>query len=84
MNMGKYDQWIQRHQVEADDVDLTTIVMNRIDQNNNKSNAIKTAWETVVLDFIQTKIWVRAGVLAAGAAGGLVRMIFAAYCGLFT
>lgn len=84
MNTELYAKWIQSHQVQENEVDLADAVMARIDRKVHKPNMFEQTWQGVLQDMMQTKILVRAGVLASGALMGLLRMAFQVYSVLFT
>jgi len=83
MNTDLYDRWIRSHQVQLSEFDVAELIMEQIPRKESKPDVIQKAWELFLLDFIQTKGWLRVGVLAGGAIGGLFRMMFVVYCGLF-
>ena len=84
MNTELYDKWIKNHQTESGDIDITGAVMSRITEKAHRPNVLKQTWESILLDLIQAKAFVRACVLVSGALMGLLRMLFQMYSALFT
>ncbi|MHC4292425.1 MAG: hypothetical protein ACYSTR_09470 [Planctomycetota bacterium] len=84
MNTELYDKWIKSHQVDSGDIDIADVVMSRITEKAHKPNVLKKTWESILLDLIQAKVFVRACVLVSGALMGLFRMVFQIYSVLFT
>lgn len=84
MNTQIYDNWVKSHQSSAETPDLTDMVMNRITQKAHQPNIVKTAWQQILLDFIQARMFARTCVVASGALIGLLRMIAQIYSVLFT
>lgn len=82
MNSELYDTWIKSHQ--SKDIDLADVVMSQITQQVHKPNLIKRTWENILLDLLQTKILIRACLLASGALMGFLRMAFQVYSVLFS
>jgi hypothetical protein len=83
MNTELYEQWIRSHRMESEAFDCTDSVMNQIVRGSRRPGLFQGAWVLFLLDIIQTKSWLRAGVLTAGALASLLRMAFIVYCGLF-
>ena len=84
MNTELYNKWIKSHQVEDDNVNIANVVMARIVEKAQKPNVLKQTWESVLLDMMQAKVFVRGCVLASGALMGLFRILFQMYSVLFT
>lgn len=84
MNAELYDKWIQSHQVQEYEIDLSDVVMTQITEKAHEPNILKRTWENILLDLMQAKVLVRACVLASGAVMGLLRMAFQMYSVLFT
>ena len=84
MKSQRYDNWIKSHRLSSGTPDLTDTVMKRITQKSHQPNIIKTAWQTVLLDLIQARMFARTCVVASGALIGLLRMIAQIYSVLFT
>ncbi|MHC4526092.1 MAG: hypothetical protein ACYTEU_04125 [Planctomycetota bacterium] len=83
MNRELYDKWIKSHQIEESDVDITDAVMSRITENAHQPNVLKQTWESILLDLMQTRVFVRTCVLTSGALIGLLRMCMQIYSALF-
>ena len=84
MNTELYEKWVKSHQTEKGDIDIADAVMRRIAQKAHKPNVLKRTWESILLDLIQAKVFVRTCVLVSGALMGLLRMVFQIYSVLFT
>jgi hypothetical protein len=84
MNTQLYDKWIKSHQIDSGDIDIADVVMSRITEKAHKPNALKQTWESILLDLVQAKVFLRVCVLASGALMGLLRMVFQIYSVLFT
>lgn len=84
MNTELYDTWIKSHRVEDGDINIADAVMGRISEKAHKPNMPRQTWETILLDFMQAKVHVRACVLVSGAFMGLLRMSIQIYSVLFT
>lgn len=83
MNTELYDKWIKSHQAYTSDVDISDGVMGCMAHETCKPNVLKQTWESILLDLIQAKAFVRACVLASGALIGLLRMCMQIYSVLF-
>lgn len=83
MNTELYDKWIKSHQIESDGFDIVDAVMDRITEKAQKRNVLKQTWESMLLDLMQTKVFMRACVLASGAIMGIIRMALQIYTVLF-
>ena len=84
MNTELYDKWIKSHQIDSGDIDITDAAMRRIAEKAHKPNVLKQTWESILLDLVQAKVFVRACVLVSGALMGILRMVFQIYSVLFT
>ena len=84
MNNRHYEVWKKSRQIEIRDVDIADAVMERISLNVRKKSGFKRPLDLLLLNFIQTKAYLRICVVFSGALAGLLRMIFAAYYALFT
>ena len=83
MNTELYEKWIKSHRIESGDIDIADVVMTRITEKAHKPNVLKQTWESVLLDLMQAKVFVRTCVLASGALIGLLRMCIQIYSALF-
>ena len=59
MNTELYDNWIKSHQLEDSSINITDIVMARITEKAQKQNVLIQTWESILLDMMQTKVFVR-------------------------
>ena len=83
MNTQLYDKWIKSHQIEDANLDIAEAVMGRITEKARKPNIIEQTCESVLLDLIQAKVFVRTCVLASGAMLGMIRIALQIYSALF-
>ena len=84
MNTDQYDMWIESHQAEMTEFDITDAVMDRIAQKSQKESIFDKTKNWFLLNLYQAKASVRACVLAFGALAGVLRMMFVVYYALFT
>ena len=84
MNTDQYDMWIEGHQAEMTDFDITDAVMDRIAKSTHKESILDKMRNWFLLNLYQAKASVRACVLAFGALAGVLRMMFVVYYALFT
>lgn len=84
MNTELYDKWTKSHQIENGEINIADAVMTRVTEKVHKPNALKQTWESILLDMMQAKVFVRGCVLASGALMGILRMAFQMYSMLFT
>ena len=84
MTVDQYEAWIKSHQLQANNVNIADAVMGRITKQVSKPHIYKQAWETIPLDLIQFRIWMRVGVITCGVIMGFLRMLIQFYSVLFT
>ena len=83
MNTELYDKWIKSHQIEDVGIDITNAVMSHITEKTHRPNIIKQTCESILLDLMQAKVFVRTCVLASGAILGMIRIALQIYSALF-
>ena len=76
--------WIEKHQAQTADFDITDAVVNRIAENCQKESMAEKVRTRVLVNFQQAKALMRTCVLVAGALAGALRMLFVVYYALFT
>ncbi len=84
MNTKQYEMWIENHQTETGDFDITDAVMRRIAQKRRRQSVLDKVRQWYLLNLLQAKALVRVCVLVSGAMAGLLRMMFVVYYALFT
>ncbi len=66
--------WKQSHRIQSSEIDIADIVMQRITPQATQSRPLKLAWDISLLNLLEARRLIQAGVLFLGAFLGAFRL----------